>query len=65
MVRAWVALAAGNRAGEVFSSSRMTGTLAAAELDGEHQPARAAADDDDGAVLCLAHVIPRLHDPAL
>ena len=26
MVRAWVALAAGNRAGEVFSSSRMTGT---------------------------------------
>src|SRR4029078_7659833 len=27
MVRAWVALAAGNRAGETFSSSRMQGTL--------------------------------------
>ena len=39
--------------------------VAAAELDGEHQPARPAADNDDGAVVLLAHGIPRLHDPAL
>ena len=38
---------------------------AAAELDGEREPARPAADDDNRAVLCLAHVIPRQHDPAL
>ena len=42
MVRAWVALAAGNRAGEVFSSSTIGGNAAPAELDREHQAARPA-----------------------
>ena len=50
MVRAWVALAAGKRAGEVFSSSTMVGNAAAAELDGQHQPAGAGADDDNRAI---------------
>ena len=54
MVRAWVALAAGNRAVEVRLFQQNDGNVAAAELDGEHQPARPAADDDDGAIAAFA-----------
>ena len=32
----------------------MTGMFAAAELDGEHQPAWPAANDDDGAIVAFA-----------
>ena len=40
----------------------LTGSWSAAELDGEHEPARPAANDDDGAIVHPTHGIPRLHD---
>jgi len=32
------------------------------KFDGEDEPARPAANDDDGAIVRPAHGIPRLHD---